>query len=84
MYTTPVMHLHDIESNLMHEIAHVLLNHQSVGFDPVTGLPKRKQNNEDEATYANAFKFLNVVYYGRHNERCCYLRLQHILVRVKQ
>ncbi|MBD6617899.1 ImmA/IrrE family metallo-endopeptidase [Komarekiella sp. 'clone 1'] len=39
------------ESNLMHEIAHVLLDHKPVGFDPVTGLPKRKQNNEDEATY---------------------------------
>ncbi|MEH1771438.1 MAG: ImmA/IrrE family metallo-endopeptidase [Nostoc sp.] len=39
------------ESNLMHEIAHVLLNHKPVGFNPVTGLPKRKQNNEDEATY---------------------------------
>ncbi|MEH2295326.1 ImmA/IrrE family metallo-endopeptidase [Nostoc sp.] len=39
------------ESNLMHEIAHLLLNHKSVGFDSVTGLPKRKQNNEDEATY---------------------------------
>ncbi|MEH2399099.1 ImmA/IrrE family metallo-endopeptidase [Nostoc sp.] len=39
------------ESNLMHEIAHVLLDHKSVGFDSVTGLPKRKQNNEDEATY---------------------------------
>ncbi|MFN6515278.1 MAG: ImmA/IrrE family metallo-endopeptidase [Nostoc sp. CreGUA01] len=39
------------ESNLMHEIAHVLLNHKPVGFDPVTGLPKRKQNNEDEATF---------------------------------
>ena len=35
----------------MHEIVHLLLNHQSVGFDSVTGLPKRKQNNEDEATY---------------------------------
>jgi hypothetical protein len=39
------------ESNLMHEIAHVLFNHKPVGFDSVTGLPKRKQNNEDEATY---------------------------------
>ncbi|WP_375469092.1 ImmA/IrrE family metallo-endopeptidase [uncultured Nostoc sp.] len=39
------------ESNLMHEIAHVLLDHKPVGFDSVTGLPKRKQNNEDEATY---------------------------------
>lgn len=39
------------ESNLMHEIAHVLFNHKAVGFDSVTGLPKRKQNNEDEATY---------------------------------
>lgn len=35
----------------MHEIAHVLFNHKPVGFDSVTGLPKRKQNNEDEATY---------------------------------
>lgn len=39
------------ESNLMHEIAHLLLNHRPVGFDPVTGLPKRKQSNEDEATF---------------------------------
>ncbi|MEH2096051.1 ImmA/IrrE family metallo-endopeptidase [Nostoc sp.] len=39
------------ESNLMHEIAHVLLDHKPVGFDSVSGLPKRKQNNEDEATY---------------------------------
>jgi len=39
------------ESNLIPEIAHVLLAHKPVGFDPVTGLPKRKQNNEDEATY---------------------------------
>jgi Zn-dependent peptidase ImmA (M78 family) len=28
-----------------------LLNHQPVGFDSVTGQPKRQQNNEDEATY---------------------------------
>ena len=40
-----------MESNLMHEIAHVLFNHKPVGFDSVTGLPKRKQNNEYEATY---------------------------------
>ncbi|QIR36226.1 ImmA/IrrE family metallo-endopeptidase [Tolypothrix sp. PCC 7910] len=39
------------ESNLMHEIAHLLLNHQPVGFDYVTGQPKRQQNNEDEATF---------------------------------
>ena len=39
------------ESNVMHEIAHVLLNHKRVGFDPLTGLPKRQQINEDEATY---------------------------------
>ncbi|MCC5658556.1 ImmA/IrrE family metallo-endopeptidase [Nostoc sp. XA010] len=34
------------KSNLMHEIAHLLLNHKPVGFDSVTGLPKRKQNND--------------------------------------
>ncbi|MBD2501562.1 ImmA/IrrE family metallo-endopeptidase [Anabaena azotica] len=39
------------ESNVMHEIAHILLNHKFVGFDSLTGLPKRKQINEDEATY---------------------------------
>ncbi|MBC6432384.1 ImmA/IrrE family metallo-endopeptidase [Nostoc sp. HG1] len=39
------------QSNLMHEIADILLDHKPVGFDSVTGLPKRKQNNEDEATY---------------------------------
>ncbi|BAY24122.1 hypothetical protein NIES2100_39150 [Calothrix sp. NIES-2100] len=39
------------ESNLMHEIAHLLLKHQPVGFDTVTGQPKRQQNNEDEATF---------------------------------
>lgn len=39
------------ESSLMHEFAHVLLKHQTVGFDPQTGQPLRIQKNEDEATY---------------------------------
>ena len=39
------------ESNLMHELAHVLLNHQMVGFNSQTGQPLRIEQNEDEATY---------------------------------
>ena len=39
------------ESNVMHELAHVLLRHAMVNFDPETGLPKRRQSDEDEATY---------------------------------
>ncbi|WP_414575806.1 ImmA/IrrE family metallo-endopeptidase [Anabaena sp. CCY 9402-a] len=39
------------ESNLMHEIAHVLLTHQPVNFDSITRQPKRQQHQEDEATY---------------------------------
>lgn len=39
------------ESNLMHEFAHVLLNHAMVGFDPRSGLPQRRPRDEDEATY---------------------------------
>lgn len=39
------------ESNLMHEFAHVLLKHQIVRFDLKTGLPQRRQSDEDEATY---------------------------------
>ncbi len=35
----------------MHELAHVLLKHAMVHFDPETGLPKRRQSDEDEATY---------------------------------
>lgn len=39
------------ESNLMHEFAHVILKHKTVGFDPKTGLPRRRQQDEDEAVY---------------------------------
>lgn len=39
------------ESNLMHEFAHVILKHKMIGYDPKTGLPKRRQQDEDEATY---------------------------------
>lgn len=39
------------ESDVMHELAHVLLKHLLVGFDPTTGLPNRRQQDEDEATY---------------------------------
>lgn len=39
------------ESNLMHEFGHLLLRHKIVHFDPNTGLPLRRQNDEDEATY---------------------------------
>lgn len=39
------------ESNLMHELGHVLLGHTMVGFDRETGLPQRRQSDEDEATY---------------------------------
>ncbi len=39
------------ESNLMHEFAHAILKHKMVGYDPTTGLPKRRQQDEDEAVY---------------------------------
>lgn len=39
------------ESNMMHELAHVLLEHPLVGCDPITGFPQRRQKDEDEATY---------------------------------
>ena len=39
------------ESNLMHELAHVLLEHDMIDFNPRTGLPQRRQKDEDEATY---------------------------------
>ncbi len=39
------------ESNLMHEFAHIILKHNMVGFDPKTGLPQRRQQDEDEAVY---------------------------------
>jgi Zn-dependent peptidase ImmA (M78 family) len=39
------------QSNLMHEFAHVLLDHPMIGFDPITGLPLRNARCEDEAVY---------------------------------
>ncbi|MGK7958222.1 MAG: ImmA/IrrE family metallo-endopeptidase [Crocosphaera sp.] len=39
------------QSNLMHEFAHIILNHKMVGFDPQTGFFKRRQQDEDEAVY---------------------------------
>lgn len=39
------------ESNLMHEIAHILLKHRMISLDPQTGLFKRRQQDEDEAVY---------------------------------
>lgn len=39
------------QSNMMHELAHVLLAHTMVGFSPATGLPLRNPRHEDEATY---------------------------------
>jgi IrrE N-terminal-like domain len=39
------------ESDLMHELAHALLKHPLVSFDLITGLPQRRQRDEDEATY---------------------------------
>jgi Zn-dependent peptidase ImmA (M78 family) len=38
-------------SNLMHEFAHIILNHEMVPYDPSTGLPQRRQQDEDEAVY---------------------------------
>ncbi|PSB34178.1 ImmA/IrrE family metallo-endopeptidase [Chlorogloea sp. CCALA 695] len=39
------------ESNLMHELAHIILKHKMVGYDPKTNLPQRRQQDEDEAVY---------------------------------
>jgi Zn-dependent peptidase ImmA (M78 family) len=39
------------QSNLMHELAHILMGHKMVGFDRKTGLPQRREGDEDEATY---------------------------------
>jgi hypothetical protein len=39
------------QSNFMHEFAHVILNHKMVGYDSQTGLPQRRQQDEDEAVY---------------------------------
>ena len=39
------------QSSLMHEIAHVLLEHPPVPFHPETGMPMRNPIYEDEATY---------------------------------
>jgi Zn-dependent peptidase ImmA (M78 family) len=38
-------------SNLMHEFAHIILDHEMIGYDPNTGLPQRRQQDEDEAVY---------------------------------
>ncbi len=39
------------QSDLMHELAHVLLKHPMIGFSPSTGLPLRESRHEAEATY---------------------------------
>lgn len=39
------------QSDLMHELAHVLLNHPMVGFSLETGLPLRDGQHENEASY---------------------------------
>ena len=39
------------ESDLMHELAHILLRNRVIGFEPKTGLPQRRDCDEDEATY---------------------------------
>jgi len=39
------------ESNLMHELGHILLQHSMIGFDSKTGLPLRRPQDEKEATY---------------------------------
>lgn len=39
------------QSNLMHEFAHVILKHKMIGYDSQTGLPQRRQQDEDEAVY---------------------------------
>ncbi|PSB56965.1 ImmA/IrrE family metallo-endopeptidase [Chamaesiphon polymorphus] len=42
-------------SNLMHEFAHVILKHEMVGYEPNTGLPQRRQQDEDEAVYLGGY-----------------------------
>ncbi|MEM8720391.1 MAG: ImmA/IrrE family metallo-endopeptidase [Cyanobacteria bacterium P01_G01_bin.39] len=39
------------QSNLMHEFAHIILRHETVKYDSQTGLPQRRQQDEDEAVY---------------------------------
>ena len=39
------------QSNLMHEFAHIILGHEMVSYNPKTGLPQRRQQDEDEAVY---------------------------------
>jgi Zn-dependent peptidase ImmA (M78 family) len=39
------------QSDLMHELSHILLNHPMIGFSPDTGLPLRDARCEEEATY---------------------------------
>lgn len=48
---SPSAHPARYQSNLMHELTHILLNHPMVGFDPQTGLPMREPHYEDEAIY---------------------------------
>lgn len=42
------------QASLMHEMAHVLLDHPTISFDVATGLPVRDPRCEDEATYLGA------------------------------
>lgn len=39
------------QSNLMHEFAHITLQHKMVSYDAKTGLPQRRQQDENEAVY---------------------------------
>ncbi|MEL4898273.1 ImmA/IrrE family metallo-endopeptidase [Crocosphaera sp. Alani8] len=39
------------QSNLMHEFAHIILNHKMVCYDPKTEPPQRRQQDEDEAVF---------------------------------
>jgi len=39
------------QSDLMHELSHILLKHLMIGFSRETGLPLRDARFEDEATY---------------------------------
>lgn len=39
------------QSDMMHELAHILLDHPLIGFSPHTGLPLRHPCYEDQAAY---------------------------------